>query len=186
MASSESPAPTRSALAYAHRTLDRLAPPATRQKAYDDVAAFANARPVLFAFLLAQLLFAVLPAVLFTTFVVSTTATAFAAAAVFSLFWAALAFAVLVPALLLAALGGLLVWAWLVAAFLAARWVYLRVPSAAGAGAKDDAPRHGSQVSWAHVAAVKDEQETPGPVTYQLKDDASADGSAPTAIVNGQ
>jgi hypothetical protein len=37
-----------SAYAYASRSLDRLAPPSSRQKAYDDAYAYALARPVLF------------------------------------------------------------------------------------------------------------------------------------------
>jgi hypothetical protein len=35
-------------LAYAQRSLDRIAPPPSRQKAYDDVSAFAASRPILF------------------------------------------------------------------------------------------------------------------------------------------
>jgi hypothetical protein len=37
-----------SAYTYASRSLNRLAPPSSRQKAYDDAYAYALARPVLF------------------------------------------------------------------------------------------------------------------------------------------
>ncbi|KAI9155160.1 hypothetical protein HJFPF1_07735 [Paramyrothecium foliicola] len=115
---------------YAQRSFDRIAPPSSRQKAYDDVSVFAASRPILFALLVSLLLFSLLPLLLFTTFAISTTATALAAAVLFSLFWIAVATAVLVPALLLACSAALLVWVWVVGGFLAARWLYHRVPFA--------------------------------------------------------
>ena len=113
------------------------------------------------AFLVAQLLFSILPLLLFTSFVVSVAATAGAAAALFSIFWSGVAFAVLVPALLLAATGALLVWAWLVAGFLATRWLYRRVPFAADAGHDTN----GSQNDYPYrVVTVKEEQAVSGDI----------------------
>jgi hypothetical protein len=39
---------TSGVLAYVHRSVDRVAPPSSRQKAFDDVSAFAKGRPILF------------------------------------------------------------------------------------------------------------------------------------------
>ncbi|QPG94124.1 hypothetical protein C2857_004870 [Epichloe festucae Fl1] len=133
------------AYSRAQRSLDRLMPPSSRRRAYDDVSAFASARPVLFSFLVAQALFSSLPLFLFVAFSVSCVASALGAAIVFSLFWIGLALLALVPTLLLISSLAVLLWAWCVGSFFVARWFYTRAPFAVNAGVQVDAG--GKQVS---------------------------------------
>ncbi|CAG9942350.1 unnamed protein product [Clonostachys rosea f. rosea IK726] len=134
------------AYSYAQRSLDRVVPPASRQQAYDQVQTFAHTRPILFSALVAQVVFCSTPILIFSAFVFSTLVFAFGVALLFSLFWFGLALFVLVPALLGAASIAVLVWAWALGSFLAARWLYVqlvggeatkavRVKSVDGAGA---------------------------------------------------
>ncbi|KAI1499559.1 hypothetical protein F5X99DRAFT_273322 [Biscogniauxia marginata] len=122
-------------LAYGQRQVDRVVSPPTRQKAYDSVYAFATARPILSSFILVQALFSLLPLLFFAGFVLSTAAAALVCAATFALFWAGVAALFLAPTLFLVSGLALLVWAWALATFLAARWVYQVLP----AGARGDA-----------------------------------------------
>ncbi|KAF7546281.1 hypothetical protein G7Z17_g8552 [Cylindrodendrum hubeiense] len=115
-------------LSYAQSSLDLVVSPSTRQRAYDSSAEFASARPILFSFLVAQLLFSFLPVLLFATFSLSTVAFSLGAALVFALFWIGVAFMVLMPALLLTSSVAVLIWAWAVGSFLVARWLYNHAP----------------------------------------------------------
>jgi hypothetical protein len=141
---------TSGVLAYVHRSVDRVAPPSSRQKAFDDVSAFAKGRPILFVFLASLLAFSVLPLVLFTAFAVSVTATAFTAASLFSLFWVGLAVVVLVPALLISGAGALLFATWVAAGLLTSQWLYQRVPWNVP---QTNGPTNGNNETWAEVVA---------------------------------
>ncbi|KEY72915.1 hypothetical protein S7711_06745 [Stachybotrys chartarum IBT 7711] len=109
---------------YAQSSLDRIVSPASRQAAYDTTTSFAVARPILFAFVAAQLVLSFIPILLFTTFALSVVAFALGAALLFALFWIGVALLVLVPTLLVTASLGLLLWAWAVGSFVVARWLY--------------------------------------------------------------
>ncbi|KAH7152841.1 hypothetical protein EDB81DRAFT_789839 [Dactylonectria macrodidyma] len=113
---------------YAQSSLDRVVSPSTRQRAFDTTADFASVRPVLFSFIVTQLLFSFLPVLLFTSFALSTVAFSLGAALVFALFWIGVAFMVLVPALLVTSSVAVLIWAWAVGSFLVARWLYNHAP----------------------------------------------------------
>lgn len=113
---------------YAQSSLDRVVSPSSRQRAYDSTAEFASARPILFSFIVAQLLFSFLPVLLFATFSLSTVAFSLGAALVFALFWIGVAFMVLMPALLLTSSVAVLIWGWAVGSFLVARWLYNHAP----------------------------------------------------------
>ncbi|GAB0138466.1 hypothetical protein EsDP_00006701 [Epichloe bromicola] len=127
------------AYSRAQRSLDWLMPPSSRQRAYDDVSAFASARPILFSFLVAQGLFSSLPLLLFVAFSVSCVASALGAAIIFSLFWIGVALLALVPTLLLTSSLAVLLWTWCVGSFFVARWLYTRAPFAVNAGVQVDA-----------------------------------------------
>ncbi|KAK7426430.1 hypothetical protein QQZ08_007025 [Neonectria magnoliae] len=114
---------------YAQRSLDRVVSPSSRQRAYDQTAEFAAARPVLFSFIVGQFLFSFLPVLLFATFSLSTVAFSLGVALVFALFWIGVAFMVLVPTLLLTSSIAVLIWGWAVGSFLVARWLYNHAPA---------------------------------------------------------
>ncbi|KAI0130030.1 hypothetical protein BJ170DRAFT_297622 [Xylariales sp. AK1849] len=118
----------RRASAYAQRQADRLVHPSTRQKAYDAIANFAIEKPMVFAFVVSQLLFCSLPLVLFVSFALSTAIFALVSAVVFSLFWIGLAMLVLVPVLFVSFSVAVLVWLWAVATFVTGRWIYNMMP----------------------------------------------------------
>ncbi|CAF3450534.1 hypothetical protein SNK03_002333 [Fusarium graminearum] len=115
-------------ITYARNSVDRVVPPPSRQKAYDDTMAFASSRPVLFSFIVSQLLLSFLPLLMFLTFSLSTILFALGAAIVFALFWIGVALLVLVPALLVTSSIAVLVWGWAVGSFVVARWLYSHSP----------------------------------------------------------
>ncbi|KAF4462275.1 hypothetical protein FALBO_10907 [Fusarium albosuccineum] len=115
-------------IAYARNSVDRVVSPDSRARAYDSTAAFASARPILFSFLVSQLLFSFLPLLLFITFSLSTVAFALGAAIVFALFWIGVAFLLLVPTLLVTSSIAVLVWGWAIGSFAIARWLYTHSP----------------------------------------------------------
>lgn len=108
----------------ARRQADRVVSPSDRQKAYDSVLNFAQEQPLLFSFIVAQLLLSLVPILLFASFVLGTIALALFTAVIFSLFWIGVASIVLGSTLFvtfgLAALG----WLWFVGTYLAANFIY--------------------------------------------------------------
>ncbi|PHH63151.1 hypothetical protein CDD81_6202 [Ophiocordyceps australis] len=123
----------------AQESFDRVVPPTSRRRAYDYSSALASQRPILFSFILSQLVFCFLPLLLFAAFAASTVVLALGAAVVFSLFWIGLALLVLVPVLLVASSVALIVWVWAVASFLLARWLYAHAPVGVSGGLQVDA-----------------------------------------------
>ncbi|KAF4344328.1 hypothetical protein FBEOM_1722 [Fusarium beomiforme] len=121
-------------IAYARSSVDRVVPPNTRQKAYDNTASFASSRPILFSFIVSQLLLSFLPLLIFLTFSLSTIVFALGAAIVFALFWIGVALLVLVPALLVTSSIAVLVWSWAIGSFIIARWLYNHSPVGAQNG----------------------------------------------------
>ncbi|CEJ94408.1 hypothetical protein VHEMI09944 [[Torrubiella] hemipterigena] len=117
------------AYTYAQTRLDAVIPPSTRGRTYAQTKSFATTRPVLFSLVAAQIAFAIIPLTAFATFVVCTVAFSFGAAVLSILFWISVSLFFLVPALLLSCVGALLVWAWAVGCFLAARALYSYVPA---------------------------------------------------------
>ncbi|KAF5608079.1 hypothetical protein FBULB1_10687 [Fusarium bulbicola] len=115
-------------IAYARSSVDRVVPPNSRQKAYDNTASFASSRPILFSFIVSQLLLSFLPLLIFLTFSLSTIVFALGAAIVFALFWIGVALLVLVPALLVTSSIAVLVWGWAIGSFIIARWLYNHSP----------------------------------------------------------
>ncbi|KAL5601849.1 hypothetical protein FOBRF1_009382 [Fusarium oxysporum] len=115
-------------IAYARSSVDRVVPPNSRQKAYDNTASFASSRPILFSFIVSQLLLSFLPLLIFLTFSLSTILCALGAAIVFALFWIGVALLVLVPALLVTSSIAVLVWGWAIGSFIIARWLYNHSP----------------------------------------------------------
>ncbi|EWG47352.1 hypothetical protein FVEG_07481 [Fusarium verticillioides 7600] len=115
-------------IAYARSSVDRVVPPNSRQKAYDNTASFASSRPILFSFIVSQLLLSFLPLLIFLTFSLSTIIFVLGAAIVFALFWIGVALLVLVPALLVTSSIAVLVWGWAIGSFIIARWLYNHSP----------------------------------------------------------
>ncbi|KAG8159280.1 hypothetical protein KVR01_010941 [Diaporthe batatas] len=137
----------------ARRQADRVVSPDDRQKAYDSVLAFAQQQPLLFSFVVAQLLLSLIPILLFASFVLGTVALAISTAVIFCLFWVGVASILLGSTLFvtfgLAALG----WLWLVGAYLAASFVYgLLTGSSDGA---DQAARFKMEDNWAKVSTKR-------------------------------
>ncbi|KAK0392045.1 hypothetical protein NLU13_1543 [Sarocladium strictum] len=123
----------------AQRSLDRVVPPSSRQRAYEGASGFAAERPILFSFIVSQLLLSFLPVLLFTAFALSTVAFSLGAALVFALFWIGVAFMLLVPTLLVTSSIAVLVWGWAVGSFLVARWLYRHAPVAVQGDVRIDA-----------------------------------------------
>ncbi|CRK42590.1 hypothetical protein BN1723_016037 [Verticillium longisporum] len=124
----------RGVYAFSQRQLDRAVSPSTRQQAYTSAADFAHERPLLFAFLVAQLIFSFLPLVIFATFALSTVGFALGAALIFALFWIGVALLVLVPTLFLTSAVGLLVWIWAAGSFVVARKLWQIAPASIKGG----------------------------------------------------
>ncbi|KAL9947661.1 hypothetical protein D7B24_003950 [Verticillium nonalfalfae] len=124
----------RGVYAFSQRQLDRAVSPSTRQQAYTSAADFAHERPLLFAFLAAQLIFSFLPLVIFATFALSTVGFALGAALLFALFWIGVALLVLVPTLFLTSAVGLLVWIWAAGSFVVARKLWQVAPASVKGG----------------------------------------------------
>merc|ERR1712000_104822 len=118
-----------SAYNYASHSLDRVVPPSSRQRAYDNILAFAQA----------QLL-------LFLTFTLLTVCFALGCAVVFSLFWIGVAFMLLVPTILVTGSIAVLVWGWAVGSFVVARWLYEHSPVKVRGDARMDAAGRGVEV----------------------------------------
>ncbi|KAF6836199.1 hypothetical protein CMUS01_05501 [Colletotrichum musicola] len=137
--------------AYGQRQMNRVVSFDTRQQAYGSIANLAQERPLLFAFLLSQLVFSSLPVILFSAFALSTAAFAVGAAVVFALFWIGIALLVLVPTLFFTCSVGILVWVWAAGSFLLAKWLYEMSPVSARGVVEVDAP-NGSK-----YAVVKNE-----------------------------
>merc|ERR1712000_754596 len=89
-----------SAYNYASHSLDRVVPPSSRQRAYDNILAF----------VLTQASLSFLPLLLFLTFTLLTVCFALGCAVVFSLFWIGVAFMLLVPTILVTGSIAVLVW----------------------------------------------------------------------------
>ncbi|RGP63404.1 hypothetical protein FLONG3_9893 [Fusarium longipes] len=115
-------------ITYARNSVDRVVPPSSRQKAYDNTLSFASSRPILFSFIVSQLLLSFLPLLIFLTFSLSTILFALGAAIVFALFWVGVALLILVPALLVTSSVAVLVWGWAMGSFVVARWLYNHSP----------------------------------------------------------
>ncbi|KAL3953397.1 hypothetical protein ACCO45_013340 [Purpureocillium lilacinum] len=109
--------------------LDRVVPPSSRRHAYDAASALASSRPMLFSFLVVQVCFSFLPLILFALFCASAAGFALAAGLLFTLFWMGVALFILVPTLLLTSSVAALVWAWALAAFVVARFLYSHAPA---------------------------------------------------------
>ncbi|KAK3359469.1 hypothetical protein B0T25DRAFT_514986 [Lasiosphaeria hispida] len=120
-------------IGFTQRQVDRVVTPESRQKAFTQTTDFAAARPILFAFLLAQLTFSLIPLLLFASFVASAFLFAFGAALLFTLFWLGVSLAILVPTLFITGGIGILAWAWAVASFIVVRWLYGVLQGIAGA-----------------------------------------------------
>lgn len=106
------------------RLLDSVVAPSSRRRAYDYASSVASSRPILFSLVASQLLFSFPPILLFVVFTAATTALAVGAAVLFVLFWLAFALLLLLPALIVASSLALLVWAWALCSFFAARWIW--------------------------------------------------------------
>ncbi|OAQ75115.1 hypothetical protein VFPBJ_09090 [Purpureocillium lilacinum] len=117
------------AYSLAQRSLDRVVPPSSRRHAYDAASALASSRPMLFSFLVVQVCFSFLPLILFALFCASAAGFALAAGLLFTLFWMGVALFILVPTLLLTSSVAALVWAWALAAFVVARFLYSHAPA---------------------------------------------------------
>ncbi|KAK3370032.1 hypothetical protein B0H63DRAFT_514242 [Podospora didyma] len=122
-------------VSFTQRQVDRVVPLELRQKTYAQTSDFAAERPVLFAFILAQLTFSLIPVLLFASFIVSTFLFAAGAAILFTLFWFGVSLAVLVPTLFVTGALGVGVWAWAVSSFILVRWLYGVLQGVTGGGA---------------------------------------------------
>ncbi|KAL1848491.1 hypothetical protein Daus18300_013592 [Diaporthe australafricana] len=133
----------------ARRQADRVVSPHDRQKAYDSVLSFAQEQPLLFSFIVAQLLLSLVPILLFASFVLGAVALALFTAVIFSLFWIGVASIVLGSTLFvtfgLAALG----WLWFVGTYLAANFVYGLV--AGSSNNADHAAKVKMEEKWASI-----------------------------------
>ncbi|KUI62798.1 hypothetical protein VP1G_09931 [Cytospora mali] len=108
----------------ARRQANRIVSPDDRQKAYDNVNAFANDRPLLFSFIVAQLLFALVPILLFASFLLGTLTLAVFTAITFTLFWVGVASLVLGSTLFITCILATLAWMWLVGAYVTGSFIY--------------------------------------------------------------
>lgn len=143
----------RGVVSFSQRQLDRVVSPSKRRDVYDATSEFAHERPILFAFLLFQVVFSFLPLVTFAVFALSTVALALGSALVFSLFWIGVALLVLVPTLFLTSSIGLLVWLWAAGSFLVARKLWSLAP------AVEDDRRHAGGINGQQTRVVlKDEK----------------------------
>ncbi|KAM0517717.1 hypothetical protein ACHAPE_004691 [Trichoderma viride] len=118
-----------SASSYAHRSLDSLISPSSRQRAYDSGASFASDQPILFSFIAFQVLFSVLPILLFISFALSTFFLTLCAAVIFTLFWIGVASLFLIPTLFITSSLAVLCWGSSVGSFVVARWLYHHAPA---------------------------------------------------------
>ncbi|EHK49599.1 hypothetical protein TRIATDRAFT_9373, partial [Trichoderma atroviride IMI 206040] len=109
---------------YAHRSLDSLISPSSRQRAYDTTASFASDQPILFVSL-----FSLLPILLFISFALSTFFLTLCVAVIFTLFWTGVASLFLIPTLFITSALAVLCWGSSVGSFVVARWLYHHAPA---------------------------------------------------------
>ncbi|KAG4424917.1 hypothetical protein IFR04_001888 [Cadophora malorum] len=102
--------------------------PSAREKYYNSISTFAQEQPLLFTFLLSQLILSFTPIALFLSFSLGVLFLSLITALLFSLFWIGVALLVLVPTLFITVSLAIVVWVWAVSSFLVARWVYNVVP----------------------------------------------------------
>ncbi|KAG6010326.1 hypothetical protein E4U21_006890 [Claviceps maximensis] len=139
------------AVSYAQRFVDWLMPPSSRRRAYENISGLASRRPVLFSFLLSQVILSFLPVFLFLSFSTSCIAVGLGGAIMFSLFWIGIGLLALVPTLLVTSSLATMAWAWCMGTFVIARWIYARIPFSVNAGVQVDAA--GKQIN-----VLKDEK----------------------------
>ncbi|KAM0254586.1 hypothetical protein ACHAQJ_006621 [Trichoderma viride] len=113
---------------YAHRSLDSVIPPSSRQRAHDATSSFASDQPILFSFIAFQVLFSLLPLLLFLSFALSTFLLTLCAAVIFTLFWIGVASLFLIPTLFITSFLAVLCWGSSVGSFVIARWLYHHAP----------------------------------------------------------
>ncbi|KAF8848756.1 hypothetical protein BDZ45DRAFT_681022 [Acephala macrosclerotiorum] len=101
--------------------------PQTRERYWNKAGTFAQEQPLLFTFVVAQLLFSFLPLALFASFVLGTLFLSLISALLFSLFWIGVALLVLVPTLFITVSLGFIFWVWAISSFLVSKWVYDRI-----------------------------------------------------------
>merc|ERR1711964_922716 len=95
--------------------------PSAREKYYNSISTFAQEQPLLFTFLLFQLILSFTPIALFPSFSLGVLFLSLITALLFSLFWIGVA---LLPTLFITVSLAIVVWVWAVSSFLVARWVY--------------------------------------------------------------
>lgn len=116
------------AYSFGQRQVDRVISPQSRERSYDAVNQFATQRPILFAFIVSQILFSALPLALFISFSLSTAAFAIVSATLFCVFWIGVGLLVLCPVLFITSGIAILVWAWAIVTFLVGRKIYQMLP----------------------------------------------------------
>ncbi|CZR54282.1 uncharacterized protein PAC_04165 [Phialocephala subalpina] len=102
--------------------------PQTRERYWNQAGTFAQEQPLLFTFVVAQLVFSFLPLALFASFVLGTLLLSLISALLFSLFWIGVALLVLVPTLFITVSLAFVFWVWAISSFLISKWVYDRIP----------------------------------------------------------
>ncbi|KAK3297148.1 uncharacterized protein B0H64DRAFT_119227 [Chaetomium fimeti] len=130
---------------FAHRQLDRVAPPEFRQNAFTTMKTYYAEHPLSFSFIVVQVIFASMPVLCFIAFALSVFF-AFATAFLFmTLFWAGLAFCILIPVLLVTFGMALFTWGFAVAVFHLSRLAYTAwIPISAGnrGGLRESRPNY--------------------------------------------
>ncbi|KAH6641336.1 hypothetical protein F5144DRAFT_485341 [Chaetomium tenue] len=111
-------------LEFAHRQVDRLAPPNVRRDVWIRTKTFYAEQPLRFTFYLAQAFFASMPVVCFLTFGLFVLFALVAGFLFFTLFWVGLAFCVLVPVLVVTFCMASCTWGFGIAAFCLGRLAY--------------------------------------------------------------
>ncbi|KAK3906392.1 hypothetical protein C8A05DRAFT_29752 [Staphylotrichum tortipilum] len=107
------------------RQVNRLVPLEHRRIAYARTKAFAAARPLLFSFIVTQLIFTAMPLAFFISFIVMVLVSATIFSILLSLFWTGLALFFVVPVLAICLSVGLFSWAVGLVTFHATRWLLL-------------------------------------------------------------
>ncbi|KAK6330676.1 hypothetical protein TWF718_002873 [Orbilia javanica] len=142
---------TQNIMSFILSTMDKIASPETRQRAYNTVFRFCYQRPILSSFLGVQLLFAFVPLLCFIGFSVSTILFLSALALGFGLFWVLVAGVVLFWALVITFTLAAATWAYLAVCFVTIRKIgratgYLETPAGPKSGsAKTSAPPSNTQ-----------------------------------------
>ncbi|ROV87969.1 hypothetical protein VMCG_10678 [Cytospora schulzeri] len=142
---------------------NRIVSPDDRKKVYDSVNIFANDRPLLFSFILAQLLFALVPVLLFASIVLGTISLALFTAIASSLFWIGIFSLVLGSTLFITFALATLAWIWLVGAYVTGNFVYGLVAGNREVSGRDIKAK--MEEKWASInkaPSTKDGKETNG------------------------